>query len=91
MVVTRPLQDELARYQALAEDIADDVNVLQWWSRHAREVPCWASACKQILLLQPSSAASERVFSLLQNSFGSQQVLEDYIEASIMLQYNNVK
>ena len=89
--VVHPLQHELAKYQALADHKADDINVLEWWSRHAREIPHWARACKQILLLQPSSAASERVFSLLQNSFGSRQelALEDYIEASIMLQYNN--
>ena len=37
-----------------------------------------------------SSAAAERVFSLLSNSFGARQEssLEDYIQASIMLQYN---
>ena len=39
--------------------------------------------------MQPSSVAAERVFSL-QSSFTHQQnnSLEDYIEASIMLQYN---
>ena len=44
-----------------------------------------------VLLFQPSSAAAERVFSLLQNSFQEQQfsALEDYIETSIMLQYNS--
>ena len=48
--------------------------------------------CKTALLMQPSSAAAERVFSLLNNSFkGSQaRALEDYIETSIMLQYNRV-
>ena len=44
-----------------------------------------------LTLIQPTSAAAERVFSLLSNSFGSAQErsLEDYIEASIMLQYNH--
>ena len=46
-------------------------------------------ACK-VALVQPSSSAAERVFSLLTNSFGVQQdlALQDYIECSIMLQYN---
>ena len=37
------------------------------------------------------SAASERIFSLERNSFGERQnsSLQDYIEASLMLQYNN--
>ena len=44
----------------------------------------------RVLLLQPSSAAAERVFSLLANSFSEQQTraLEDYVQTSVMLQYN---
>ena len=89
--VIQPLQGELAAYQALTDDVAAEINVLEWWSQHSKEIPSWASACKQILLLQPSSAASERVFSLLQNSFNNRQerALEDYIETSLILQYNN--
>ena len=42
--------------------------------------------------MQPSSAAAaERVFSVLNKSFSDQQrsPLKDYIEASVILQYNN--
>ena len=44
---------------------------------------------KCLLLKQPSSAAAERAFSLLTNSFNDEQrrSLEGYIELSIMLQY----
>ena len=56
------------------------------------ELPHWsaAAACQQVLLCQPSSAAVERVFSSLKNSFGDQQsrALEDYIELALMLQHN---
>ena len=50
----------------------------------------WSSAAMQALLVQPSSAAAERAFSLLANSFGDRQqnALEDYVEASVMLHYN---
>ena len=80
------LQRELPTYIASATDI----NVLTWWEIYKQEIPNWAKACKKILLIQPSSAASERVFSLLENSFRDNQAcaMEDYIEASIMLQYN---
>ena len=89
--VIQPLQGELAAYQALTDDVAAEINVLEWWSQHSKEIPSWASACKQILLLQPLSAASERVFLLLQNSSNNRQerALEDYIETSLILQYNN--
>ena len=48
------------------------------------ELPHWS---RMILLIQTSSAASERVFSLLNNTFNEQQqgCLEDYVETSIML------
>ncbi len=40
---------------------------------------------------QPSSAAAERVFSILQRFTAQQQSsLEDYMELSVMLQYNLV-
>ena len=46
---------------------------------------------KKVLLDQPSSAAAERVFSLLSASFHEEQenALSDYLQASAMLQYNN--
>ena len=50
----------------------------------------WATAVKQVLLIQPSSAAAERVFSILKASFNEQQdcALVDYIQAIVMAQYN---
>ena len=55
-----------------------------------QEIPNWAGLCKLILLVQPSSAAVERVFSLLQNSFSTRQYrsLEEYTAVSVKLQYN---
>ena len=38
--------------------------------------------------MQPSSAASERVFPLLQAAFHEQHILQDYFEASVILHYN---
>ena len=70
-------------YVAAVEDISPDIDVLQWWN----DLPWWSAA---FISVKPSSAASERVFSLLANSFQCQQSssLEDYIEVSLMLQYN---
>ena len=84
------LKSELPAYVAAVEDIDKDIDVLQWWRKHEKDLPHWLMALNTALLVQPSSDASERVFSLLQNCFKSQQCssLEDYIESSIMLQYN---
>jgi len=53
-----------------------------------KEIQSRASPVKKILLV-PSSASAERVFSLLSTlSFQQESALEDYIEASVMIRYN---
>ncbi len=88
-LITR-LKEELPRYKAAVEDVSQDIDTTKWWKDHGSELPAWAEACKLVLLVQHSSAAAERVFSLLQNSFSERQnsALEDYISLSVMLQYN---
>ena len=84
------LKEELPTYITAVEDVLCDVDVIKWWKNHQNELPAWAEACKLVLLVQPSSAAAERVFSLLESSFSSKQntSLQDYISLSVMLQYN---
>ena len=85
------LKSELPQYMSAAEDVDPTYSPLEFWKNHELSLPAWATAARKVLLVQPSSAASERVFSLLKNSFGDQQqcALQDYIETSLMLQYNN--
>ena len=70
--------------------VSESFDCLEWWKMYATDLPIWLSAAKQIFLVQPSSAASERVFSLLKASFKDQKEssLQDYVETSLMLQYN---
>ena len=67
-----------------------DFDPLEWWKAHKTDLPHWSAAASDVLLVQPSSAAAERIFSLPKASFGSQQdtTLNDYIQTSLMLQYN---
>ena len=85
------LKVELPFYIAASEDIEENYAPLLFWKRHEHDLPQWSKAAQKMLLVQPSSAASEHVFSLLSNSFRERQhsSLQDYIEASLMLQYNN--
>lgn len=87
------LKTELPLYLAKAKDVSQDVTPVEWWSRHKVSLPHWADAAQKVSLVQPSSAAAERVFSLLKNSFSDRQLhsLQDYIEASLMLQYNRAE
>ena len=60
------------------------------WKQHASSLPAWATAAKKVLVAQPSSAAAERAFSILNSTFKDNQdnSLKDYIETSVMLRYN---
>ena len=92
--VINGLKSELPEYLAAPEDISDEIDVLRWWKSHDsnERLPNWTSTCKKILSVQPSSAAAEHVFSLLNNSFSSQQESAlDNIQLSVMLQYNYQK
>ena len=85
------LKKELPDYLSVAEDVSSAIDPIAWWKNQEYRLPNWSQACKYATLIQPSSAAAERVFSLLANSFTSSQesALEDYIQASVMLQYNS--
>ena len=68
------LKQELPVYQAAAQDVDPTHDPLCFWKSHERELPTWAKAARQVLLIQPSSAASEGFFLLLRNSFGERQM-----------------
>ena len=84
------LQEELPLYLVAAEDVHVDVDALQWWGSHFADLPVWSSVFQKLLAIQPSSASAKWAFSLLKAAFDTQQehALQDYIEASVMLQYN---
>lgn len=69
--------------------VSTAVDTLRWWENHSSDLPWWSSAVRKMFLLQPSSAAAERVFSISKNTFGDQQQtsLGDYVEASLIVQY----
>ena len=56
------LKEELPQYLARAADTSATLSPLDWWKRNSSDIPHFAQAAKKILLLQPSSAAAERVF-----------------------------
>ncbi len=83
---------ELPTYLAVATDVGSDSDTdpILWWKEHSSELPNWANALCHVVLIQPSSAAAERAFSLLNSSFAASQesALADYVEVSLMLQFN---
>ena len=86
------LQPELPAYLAECNGCRQmsDLEKGEWRQQHSGALPNWASAVRQVLVLQVSSAAAETVFSLLKAAFGDQQqqALADNLQASVMLRYN---
>ena len=69
------LKNELPMYLAKADGIDNDVDPIGWWKANEADLPFWSAAAKLVLLMQPSSASSERVFSILTTTFGHLQDL----------------
>ena len=64
--------------------------LLLWWRNNHPRVPAWAEAARIAFALSCTSAASERVFSLVDAMFGADQLtaLADQLQSSVMLRYN---
>ena len=64
--------------------------ILEFFRNYSTSFPAWAELAEDIFILSPSSAAVERVFSVLRDKFDSKtlQALVDYITASLMLRAN---
>ena len=67
------------------------LKIEEFWvhTNTAGRLPGWCAIVAKLSLLQPSSAAAERVFSILKRVYGPGQVraLNDGIEVSVMLQF----
>jgi hypothetical protein len=93
-----PMCAELPKYLAEANDVridrqsVDDFTkaILEFWRNRVEILPSWARAARIVFALSCNSASCERVFSLMESMFTSEQtkVLSDYIGGALMLKYN---
>jgi hypothetical protein len=88
------LRVEFPAYRAALDGMDGTVNAWSWWGLQGSDEACpfatWKACAAIFVLLQPSSAGVERVFSIL-NSIGdgNKKMLEDAVEATCMLIYND--
>ena len=87
------LKGELAEYIAASEGLVESINLFKWWEAKERnnKLMNWVRAPRLVALVQPTSLAAERVFSILNSSFNAQQrtALKDYNIIQISLIYNS--
>ena len=79
------LKAELPKYLAAVEDLAPDIDPLDWWKQHSNDLPHWSSAANACTTI--FSSAREGIFSAKQY-YKQDSALQDYIETSLMLPYN---
>ena len=95
------MKAELVKYNLLIKEIKpaserqdadgkDTFSLLDFWRANETHVPCFAYVLRAVLANSPNSVPPERVFSILNNTFGDDQdrALADYIELALQLQYN---
>lgn len=84
---------EMPRYLALSNGVANSVNPMEWWPLYTDELPTFSKIAKKIALIAPTSAESERVFSVLKSFISKKQAssMKETLEATVMLRYNHIK
>ena len=93
------LKQQMPQYISAAADapifdkasVADYTTaVLGWWRTNGSSFPAWALAARITFAISPNSASCERVFALVKNLFGDQQLSapKDYIQAVLKLNYH---
>ena len=83
------LKMEIPMYMAASEDVSTEIDLIAWWKRQASELPKWTNTFKKVLLVQPPSPAAERFFFNITKIYCATAVIfGDYIELSVMLQFN---
>lgn len=71
--------------------------ICAWWKHmnddFSDDIPTWIKLFKLVIILQPSSAEVERVFSLLKRVFDGprNRILLDYMELAVMLRRNKTQ
>ena len=69
-----------------------DIEILKFWfqQRNNAAIKLWHDTFIKIAVVTPSSAAIERVFSVLRRMFNDHQesALADYLQIAVMLVYN---
>ena len=89
--VINGLITELPKYVAAAHNVTMAWRT-KWSSGDSTQIDCHIGRLQswKFLQVQPSSAAAERVFSIINCFFNDSQdhALVDYVQACVMLQYN---
>ena len=93
MVVELSKYLDLAENSALAIGHSDKIStIIKFWNMNMEHLPAITKFVRYAYTITTSSAAAERVFSVIKRSFDTSQkgALEDYVFLSAVMQYNKL-
>ena len=87
----KQMKKEWTDYKAAAAGIDEGANVLAFFQSRQETLKAFGEAAQLLAVMPSSSAAAERVFSLLRHMFGkrTESTLEDKCEAGTCISMNN--
>ena len=101
MLAAQEMKSEIVKYNQIIKEIKpaaerldakgnDTFSLLDFWRANETVIPSFAYVLRAVLANSPNSVPPERVFSILNDTFKEDQdrAYADYIELSLMLQYN---
>jgi hypothetical protein len=94
MLIELPLYINLASEWNPKDENANEVkSIIKFWLFHREQMPSISKFIRYAYTMTTSSAAAERVFSVIKRSFDTNQkgALEDYVFLSATMQYNRVE
>ena len=93
------MKEEITKYNGIVKASVppsgvalDTFDLGGFWRAHEADLPAFSFVLRAVLTNSPNSVPPERVFSILNDSFGDLQdnSLADYIELSLQLQFNTL-
>ena len=82
---------DFAAHDGLTAHAAKLQAIMKFWETKWHDIPNIANLARYCMTFTPSSAAAERVFSVLKQFFSLNQMkktLEDYVETAVMMKVN---
>ena len=90
VALIKPESERLVKVRG-TDKLEDSWDMQSWWRLNKVEIPAFFKVLQAVLTHSPNSCVPEAIFSVLANSFDSNQknAYADYMEYSLQRQYNN--
>ena len=91
IALIKPKAERMVTTKGKPDEKKDSFDIQSWWRANRSNFPAFARICRAVLTHLPNSCSPEAVFSILNDTFESDQesAYADYMELSLQLQFDN--